>query len=411
MAVSAFASTGPDAWPAIVLLATGFLIKAGAAGVHVWLPGCYAEADDDLSAMLSAVVSKVAIFGIFTVTYLAIRSEMGLELAYVLGWIGLITTLVGALMALQQDDIKRMLAYSSMSQLGYIITAIALMSHLGWVTAFYLIANHLMVKGVLFLAVAGVILRTDRRLLDDNGGLAREMPFTFASVLVAIVSMSGLPPLAGFGGKWLLLSAMVEKGWYPLAAVAVVATFIGFLYMFHLVHAVFLGSRKTDHAAIGEAPPTLLIPQFVLIAGILILSFFPKLLMDPVSAAIDPTFAANLVWKGMSLETIYGYWNPIPVMGIAVVITAFLFALVWLYYRLARNRSAAAGIARFYAFYKVVLTPLATPFVYQFWDGVSALTVSAADSTRKIYTGNGRTYALCVLCYTIALYMIGTYGS
>ncbi len=77
-------------------------------------------------------------------------------------------------MALQQDDFKRLLAYSSMSQLGYIVTAIALMSHLGWVTALYLVANHLMVKGILFLAVAGIILRTGTRLHGEHGGLARE---------------------------------------------------------------------------------------------------------------------------------------------------------------------------------------------------------------------------------------------
>ena len=178
--------------------------------------------------MLSAVVSKVAIFGLFLVTYLAIRSEIGLDMAHVMGWIGLLTTLFGGVMALQQADMKRMLAYSSMSQLGYIVTAIALMSHLGWVTAFYLVANHLMVKGILFLAAAGVILRTETRLLDENGGLVRNMPFTFAAVATALISMSGLPPLAGFGGKWLLLSAMVEKGWYGLAAIAVLATFAGF---------------------------------------------------------------------------------------------------------------------------------------------------------------------------------------
>ena len=115
-----------------------------------------------------------------------------------LGWIGMLTTLAGAMMAVRQDDIKRMLAYSSMSQLGYIITAIALMSHLGWVTALYLVANHLMVKGILFLAAAAVILRTGTRMFADVGGLARNMPFTFAAAAVAIVAMSGLPPLTGF---------------------------------------------------------------------------------------------------------------------------------------------------------------------------------------------------------------------
>ena len=132
----------------------------------------------------------------------------------------MLTTLAGAMMAVRQDDVKRMLAYSSMSQLGYIVTAIALLSHLGWVTALYLVANHLMVKGILFLTAAAIILRTGTRAFADLGGLAAIMPYTFAAAAVAIVAMSGLPPLAGFGGKWLLLNAMMEKGWYgPLAVV------------------------------------------------------------------------------------------------------------------------------------------------------------------------------------------------
>jgi formate hydrogenlyase subunit 3/multisubunit Na+/H+ antiporter MnhD subunit len=124
--------------------------------------GAYAEAEDDVSAMLSAVVSKVPVFGLMVGTYAAILSEADLSLAHVLGWIGMLTALAGAMLAVQQDDVKRMLAYSSMSQLGYIVTAIALMSHLGWVTALYLTANHLMTKGILFLVAAAIFCEQAR---------------------------------------------------------------------------------------------------------------------------------------------------------------------------------------------------------------------------------------------------------
>lgn len=407
-ALAAFATAGPDAAPAFMLLAIGFLIKAGAVGVHVWLPGAYAEADDDLSAMLSAVISKVAVFGLFMVTYLAIRSEVGLEMAHVMGWIGLLTTIAGAVMALQQSDIKRMLGYSSMSQIGYIITAIALMSHLGWVTAFYLVANHLMVKGILFLAAAGVILATGTRLLDQTGGLAGKMPLTFAAVVIALISMSGLPPLAGFGGKWLLLSAMMDRGWYGLVIVGVLATFIGFLYMFRLAYSIFLGPRKPAYEEVREAPWPLLVPQFVLILSIFVLSFFPKLLMDPVSAAIDPYFASTLVWQGMSLETIYGYWNPVPVMAFSVAAAAVLLALFLLIYRAGWGRSIPVSTAHFYGFYRLIFAPLVTPVANFVWDGVCSLTVGLAGLVRRVYTGNGQTYALQVLCYVIAMYLLGT---
>ena len=404
--LAAFQTGGADAANAFALLALGFLIKAGAIGFHVWMPGAYAEADDDLSAMLSSVISKVAIFGLFVVTYLAIRSEAGLELAHLMGWIGMLTTVAGAVMALQQEDVKRLLAYSSMSQLGYIVTAIALMSHLGWVTALYLVANHLMVKGILFLAVAGVILRTGTRLMDGHGGLARNMPLTFAAAVIALVSMSGLPPLAGFGGKWLLLSAMMDKGWYWLVALGVIATFIGFLYMFRLAYAVFLGPRKAGHEAVREAPAQLLLPQFVLVAAILVLSFFPKLVMDPVSAAIDPYFASTLVWEGMSLEMIYGYWNPVPVMASTVAIAAVLFLMVWLVYKSRHSRLTPSGVARFYDFYRSALNASVIPIASAFWDGVSGLTIGAAESMRRIYTGDGQTYALHILHYVVVLYLI-----
>lgn len=407
----ALGKAGSDAGPAFVLLAIGFLVKAGAIGVHVWLPDAYAEADDDFSAMLSAVISKVAIFGLFVVTYLAIRSEVGLDLAHLMGWIGLLTTLAGALMALQQDDMKRMLAYSSMSQLGYIITAIALMSHLGWVTALYLVANHLIVKGILFLAAAAVILRTGTRLLSQSGGLARQMPLTFAVAVVALVSMSGLPPLAGFGGKWLLLNAMIGKGWYWLAVLGVAATFIGFLYMFRLAYAVFLGAPKASGTDMREAPLQLLLPQFVLVAAILALTFFPKALMEPVSTAIDPYFASTLVWKGMSLETIYGYWNPVPVMAATTAVAAVLFVVFWLIYKARRARTGRSEVERFYAFYKPVLGAFVPPLAIAFWNVTSKVTGGIAESVRRIYTGNAQTYALYILHYVIILYVIGIYGS
>ena len=321
-------AAGPDNVTVFLLLAIGLLIKAGAVGVHVWLPGAYAEADDVVSALLSAVVSKASMFGLLLGTYLAIRSEVALNLAHAIGWIGMLTALVGAMQAVRQDDMKRMLAYSSMSQLGYIITAITLMSHLGWVAALYLIANHLMVKGILFLVAATLILRTGQRLLADLGGLATAMPLSSPQP-VAMIAMSGLPPRSG-SVAMAAANAMLEKGWFGPAMMTLVATFVGFLYMARFIQATFLGASTAEHDSIAEAPTALLVPQYLLVAGILVMSFFPKLLIEPISRAIDPQFASTLVWQGMSLEMIYGYWNPLPVMAFALAAAAVLFGVFWL---------------------------------------------------------------------------------
>lgn len=402
--LSAFLAAGPVAAPAFVLIALGCMVKIGVIGVHVWLPAAYAKADDDFSAMLSAVVGKVAVFGLFMAAYQAARSDAGLELARAVGWIGMLTTVVAALLALQQADMKRMLAYSSLSQTGYIITAVALMSHLGWVTALYLVANHLLVKGILFLVAAAVIERTGLKRLEACGGLARRMPLTFAVAIVALVSMSGLPPLAGFGGKWLLLSAMVDRGWYGPLALGVLATLVGLLYMVRFGHAVFLGPLKPEHAELREAPAALLVPQFVLVAGILLLSFFPKLLMDPVSAAIDPQFASTLVWQGMSLELIYAYWNPARAMAGAVGLALLGAVLLWIFYRISRRPSRSGSPTGFFGYYRPLLAPVLASHAERFWGAVSVAVGGAAGTARRVYTGNGQTYALQVLAYVLVLY-------
>ena len=349
-------------------------------------------------------------FGLLVGTYVAARSETTLTLAYVLGWIGALTTLAGAMMAIRQDDLKRMLAYSSMSQLGYIITAIALLSHLGWVTALYLVANHMMVKGILFLTAAAVIFRLGRGMFADMRGIAWRMPYTFGAAAVAIVAMSGLPPLAGFGAKWLLLSALMEKGWYGQVAVGVLATFVGFLYMARFILAAFL--PRPVHQSRMDAPMPILVTQYLLITGILIISFYPKLVISQISAAIDPYFASTLVWEGMSLEMIYGHWNPLPVMGLAVIASGILWAVLLLLQRsgrldplIGRTEGRAKVAASDLVFYPLfaVLTP---PVVHTFWNGVSAVTLGIAGRTRRIYTGNGQTYCLYILYYLVFLYII-----
>ncbi|MGV6872724.1 complex I subunit 5 family protein [Pseudochelatococcus sp. B33] len=401
---------GAQATAAFVLIAIGCLIKAGVVGAHVWVPGTYALADDDLSALLSAVISKVAIFGLLTGTYLAIRSEVGLELAQLLAWIGFATTLLCGVLALFQHDAKRLLAYSSISQIGYILAAIALMSHIGWVTALYLVASHLLVKGVLFLAIAGVLARARTGALGSLGGLAGNMPVTFATVLVALVAMAGLPPLAGFGSKWLLIGNMIDNGWYLLAAIGLLATFVGFLYMIRLVGSIFLGPRRDELAHVQEAPLTFLVPQFLLIAGILVLSFYPKLLMEPLSRAIDPAFAASLVWEGLPLDVIYDSLNPLPVMSAAVILSLAAGALLALVMR-SRNGGERGDIRSFFTDLMSAVrdAPIVSyvPSFNAFWNGVAGVALFAAGRLRLIYDGNAQTYALTVLVYIVAVRFLG----
>ena len=328
----------------------------------------------------------------------------------------MLTTLAGAMLAVRQDDMKRMLAYSSMSQLGYIVAAIALMSHLGWVTALYLVANHLMVKGILFLVAAAIILRTGKRRSATWAASPASMPVTFAAAAIAIVAMSGLPPLAGFGGKWLLLSAMMEKGWYGPAVMTLLATFVGFLYMARFIQAIFLGPRKAAHGGLTEAPLALWIPQYLLVTGILVMSFFPKLLIEPISQAIDPQFASTLVWQGMSLEMIYGYWNPAPVMAFAVIVSAIVFGLFWLIRRAGWLRASSTSPDAGHGvvpvglpdFFKTVFATLTPPFATAFWGGLAGRCHDdRSRNARERSTQATARHSLYILYYFLVLYVAG----
>jgi formate hydrogenlyase subunit 3/multisubunit Na+/H+ antiporter MnhD subunit len=422
--LAALGSTGDAMGVVFSLLAAGFIIKTGGLGVHIWVPGAYAEADDDFSALLSAVVSKAGIFGLVLVAaQLGIRSDIGLEPAYVLGWIGMLTATFGALMAVFQEDLKKTLAYSSMGQLGYIITGIALMSHLGWVAALYLTVNHFLFKGILFLAAAGVVLRTGERLMYKMGGLIKNMPFTFVATMFAIIAMSGVPPLTGFGGKWLLFNAMMDKGWYWLAALAFFSSAVAFLYMFRILHTVFLGQRKLEHAKLREAPAILLVPQFVMIAIIMVFSAYPKLLLDPLSAAISPWLGGSLVWDGLALQTDLGYWNAPMIMGIiaGVWMTALVILLLAslplkiqkvgqfnIVYAAERpHRPEDTHFAyNFFAHYDRAIGFLVRPRATAFWNTATEWTHTMAAGLRMFYNGNGQTYALLILMYLVALYLV-----
>ena len=406
------------------LLAAGFVIKMGGFGVHIWLPGAYAEADDDFTAILSSVVSKAGVFGLIIIaSHLGVQADIGLDPAYVLGWIGILTATFGALMAVFQEDIKRLVAYSSMGQLGYIVTGIALMSHLGWVAALYMTVNHFLFKGILFLSIAGIVLRTNERMMYKMGGLIKNMPFTFVFSMIAIIAMSGVPPLTGFGGKWMLFNALMEKGWYWIAALAFFSSAVAFLYMFRLLQTVFLGQRKLEHAKLREAPAILLAPQFVMIACIMVISAYPRLLLDPLSAAIDPWIANTLVWEGFAMQTQFGYWNAPMIMAIVGgvwMVPLVLLLLISLTLKIQKveqfnivyaaerpHRPEDTHYAyNFFAHYDRAIGFLVKPRATSFWNAVVEWSHTLGSSLRVFYNGNGQTYALFILMFFVAMVLV-----
>ncbi|MGM0431681.1 MAG: proton-conducting transporter membrane subunit [Spirochaetota bacterium] len=401
---------------ATILLAAGFLIKIGAAGFHIWLPGAYAEADDDISPFLSSILSKAGLFMLFGIAALLVLPVYGLELTTVLGWIGVLTALGGAFFALFQEDIKYTLAYSSMGQMGYMLLAFALMSQLGWVGSLYLAVTHLLFKGMIFIAIAGIIYRTKTRLMYQMGGLISRMPLSFFTVLIAIIAISGVPPLTGFGAKWMLYTALIEEGWYLQAAAAMFASAIAFLYLFRLIHTIFLGQLKDEHRSIREAPVWYLIPQVIGILGIMIFSMFPNLIIEPLQHAVAGYVPGDITWQGYTVISTLGYWNGNAVMyvtmGVFIVPLAWLLLVQRKYTRKVRQFNIVYAAERpyrpetthyafnFFAPYREALGGFLAPWATRFWNGLRSAAGLTGSMARRLYTGNGQTYALHILIYT-----------
>ncbi|MBM3312632.1 MAG: hypothetical protein FJY80_14130 [Candidatus Aminicenantes bacterium] len=209
-------------------------------------------------------------------------------LSQVLLWLGAVSVVVAAFLALGQKDMKRMLAYSSVSQVGYVILGIGLGTPLGVAGGLFHLLNHALAKGLLFLTSGSVQQATGTRNLDEMGGLAKRMPVTAATSLVGSLSIAGVPPLGGFWSKLLIIIALVQAGEGALAVVAVLASVLTLWYYLILQRKAFFGKLHERWKDVREAPfwmaaATVALALLVIGVGIL----FSAVLRAWVQPAVD----------------------------------------------------------------------------------------------------------------------------
>ena len=225
------AATGMEAplLLALGLFISGFSFKAALVPFHAWLPDAHPSAPAPVSAMLSGVLIKA--IGVYVLARLAFNvfgvSGNVLEL---LRWLGIVSMIIGALLAAGQTDIKRLFAYSSISQVGFMVLGLGLATPLGLVGALYHLVNHAVFKSLLFLNAGAVEYATGTRDLDNLGGLNRAMPVTGATSLIGSMSIAGIPPFNGFWSKLIIVLACIEAGYYGFAVVAVAVSIITLAY-------------------------------------------------------------------------------------------------------------------------------------------------------------------------------------
>jgi multicomponent Na+:H+ antiporter subunit D len=262
---SALAAPTAEVWIAAALFLCGMFVKAAMVPFHGWLADAYTESPPAVSVFLAGIVTKAS--GIFALLRLA---PMALAAAgpgrMILLVVGAATAVVGALLSLTQTDMKRMLAWSSVSQMGYIVMALGGQPALALAAAAVHFFNHTVSKAQLFANAAAVEARLGTRDMDRMGGLGSRMPVTSATSAVAALSIAGLPPLAGFWSKLLIVLALWNAGQAVFAVIAVLTSLVTLAYFLSLQRKVFFGTVLPEWSAVREAGPGFLVPSLALAA-------------------------------------------------------------------------------------------------------------------------------------------------
>lgn len=251
-------------------LTVGIGLKLALFPLHMWLPDAYAYAPSVVTAFLSATATKVAVYVLlrflFDVFGVGLSlGEMNTDaLLLVLGLAGILSA---SLTAVFQDDIKRMFAYSSVAQVGYMVLGISLASETGIKAAILHLFNHALMKGALFLALGCLAYRVGKLEIGSLGGLGRRMPWTMGAIAIGGLSLIGIPPTAGFVSKWYLVQASLEIGWWPVAVLVLIGSAIALIYVGRVLEDAYFGSPREDQAQVREAPISLLLPVWLLVAG------------------------------------------------------------------------------------------------------------------------------------------------
>jgi multicomponent Na+:H+ antiporter subunit D len=247
----------------LLLFITGFGLKAALVPFHAWLPDAHTSAPAPVSAMLSGLVIKT--LGIYALARI-IFNVLGLtpQAASVLMLLAMLSIIAGSLLALKQTDMKRMLAYSSISQVGFIVMGLALATPLGVIGALFHLLNHAFAKSTLFLNAGAVEHSTGTREYAGLGGLKEKMPLTANVSLLASMSIAGVPPLAGFWSKLIIIIACVQAGYINLAVFLAAASILTLAYMVNLQKRVFFGVLKESLKNVTEAPRSMALAMLFL---------------------------------------------------------------------------------------------------------------------------------------------------
>ncbi len=280
----------------------GFSVKAAVMPLHGWVPDAHPIAPAPFSAILSGIMVAVGAFGIMRVVLnvfgptLVQELGTGLIMAYIVSF----TIIVSSILALDQDNLKRRLAYSTIGQMGYIILGTVLLTTYSVWGGVLHIVNHAFMKGTLFLCAGTIIKQTGKKNVSEMRGIGKKLPITMGAFTIAALGMIGVPPLVGFISKWYLCIGSLEAGEIIFVIVLLISSLLGAAYFLPIVYTAFfqksdeevLGEEHGGHAAVAvdpkgkkqlEAPRVMVVPVVLGAMGVIIVGLFADLRYFPLS--------------------------------------------------------------------------------------------------------------------------------
>jgi len=404
----------------IFLFGAGFGVKAALMPLHIWAPDGYREARDPFTAFFSGGLSKLGIYGFLLLLFVFIGADRFATFhitKWTLAWLGGLTAFLGGFYAIFQTDIKRLLAFSSISQMGYAITALSLSTSLGVTASLYTVLSHALFKGILFITAASVILRTGKHSFDELGGLVKNMPLTFIVSVFAVIGLNGVPPMGGFPAKWLVYEGLIKAHYPGLIALMFAASTTAFLYSYRFIHGVFFGKRMPSLKNIKEAPFVNILSSTILMLALLFIGMFPGWVVDFFSPAIKFLGFKVMVHTFGTLSTPLGNFNGFLV-GIVFIIAGLFATIVSLFFsrkmRVSSIDTYSSGEAlteetpyhyssNFYLFIQRDFSGFLRLSARKFYFSIARFIENSAQGLRRIYTGNGQVYIWYVIIVWIGL--------
>ncbi|NPA75440.1 MAG: NADH/ubiquinone/plastoquinone (complex I) [Euryarchaeota archaeon] len=409
---------------ALSLLVAGFAVKGALMPMHAWAPHAYSRSEEPFVAFLSGGLSKLGFFGIILFMYgvvgMSVISSWGTFrgvpwFGYALAVIGAFTAFAGTVLAVMQDDLRKLLAYSSIGQLGYIAIGIGIGTPLAMTGALFQALNHTFFKAVLFLAAGAVFYRTGKWKISELGGLGYKMPFTFLAALFAIFALAAIPITSGFAAKWLLYEAAIQKKFLFVTPIMLIAGVGAFLYAFKILYGVFLGEPRYD---VKEAPLSQLIPMWLLVLPLVIFLVIPGWFVD-ITAPILRGYGMQPIQHTLfSINTGLATYNTLAVIFgmLGGLLVAFIL-YKWkkqevvphidnylageppeLYEHIGMHASS-----KYFEPFDEVFGPIFKKGAERGWEIVLSAAEILGTGARKIYTGIVGDYSIYVLLFFIIL--------